>query len=208
MSGPSTPTASWRTGIVNLPNSLTLGRLALVPVFVVLLASGDVTQRWWALAVFVIASATDQLDGYIARSRGLVTAFGTLADPIADKALTLGAFVTLSALGEITWWITVLIAVREVGITVLRAVLARRSIIPASMGGKIKTTLQMAAIVAFLVPWASFLASASVALTVANVLLYLALAVTVLTGVDYLVRGWRLTHRAPDPAAQASAGSR
>ena len=189
---------------MNLPNSLTLGRLVLVPVFVVLLASGDVTQRWWALGVFIVASATDQLDGHIARSRGLVTAFGTLADPIADKALTLGAFATLSALGEIPWWITVVIAIREVGITVLRAVLARRSIIPASMGGKIKTTLQMAAIVAFLAPWSSFMESASVPLAVANVLLYLALAITVATGVDYLVRGWRLTRSTAESSAPSS----
>lgn len=189
---------------MNLPNSLTLGRLALVPVFVVLLASGDVTQRWWALAVFIVASATDQLDGHIARSRGLVTAFGTLADPIADKALTLGAFATLSVLGEIPWWITLVIAVRELGITVLRAVLARRSIIPASMGGKIKTTLQMAAIVAFLVPWSSFLQSVSVPLAVANALLYLALAITVATGVDYLIRGWRLTRSSAESAAPSS----
>lgn len=192
---------------MNLPNSLTIGRLALVPVFVLLLASGDVAQRWWALAVFIVASATDQLDGHIARSRGLVTAFGTLADPIADKALTLGAFVTLSALGEIPWWLTIVIAVRELGITLLRAVLARRSIIPASMGGKIKTTLQMAAIVTFLVPWASFLTSDSVPLIVANALLYLALAITVLTGVDYVIRGWRLSRREGTSSSPQSSAS-
>lgn len=99
----------------NLPNALTIGRLVLVPVFVVLLVQDTTPARWWSLVVFLVASATDQLDGHLARSRNQVTAFGTLADPIADKALTLGAFVMLSVLGEIPWWITIVIAVRELG---------------------------------------------------------------------------------------------
>lgn len=186
----ATKTREW--GVWNLPNALTILRLLLVPVFLVLLLDGSVTQRWWALVVFVFASATDQVDGALARSRNQITPFGILMDPIADKALTLGAFVCLSALGEIPWWITILIAVRELGITALRAVLVRRWIIPASMGGKIKTTLQMVAIVLFLVPWSTLLASDAAMLTTANVVLYAALGVTVVTGVDYVVRGWRL----------------
>ncbi|PWD50061.1 CDP-diacylglycerol--glycerol-3-phosphate 3-phosphatidyltransferase [Serinibacter arcticus] len=179
----------------NLPNSLTIGRLVLVPVFVVLLAQGTTAARWWALVVFVLASVTDQLDGHLARSRNLVTAFGTLADPIADKALTLGAFFTLSALGEVPWWVTLLIAVREIGITVLRALLVRRSIMPASVGGKIKTVLQMTAITLLVVPWSSF-ADPDPFRVLALVVLYLALAVTVATGVDYVVRGWRIARGA------------
>lgn len=179
-------------GIWNLPNVLTMLRLLLVPVFLVLLLDGGTPQRWWALIVFLVASATDQLDGMLARARNQITPFGILMDPIADKALTLGAFCALSWLGEIPWWVTVVIAVRELGITALRGVLVRRSIIPASMGGKIKTTLQMAAIVLFLIPWNTLISDAAAILTVANVVLYLALAVTVATGVDYLVRGWRL----------------
>lgn len=178
--------------MLNLPNALTVLRLVLVPVFVLLLAHGGTAQRWWALAVFVVASATDQLDGAIARARGQVTPFGILLDPVADKALTLGAFATLSALGEISWWITAVIAVRELGITALRAVLLRRSIIPASMGGKVKTTLQMIAIILYLLPWTAFLASDTVPRGVATTVLYAALAVTIATGVDYVVRGWRL----------------
>ncbi|ROR93887.1 CDP-diacylglycerol--glycerol-3-phosphate 3-phosphatidyltransferase [Salana multivorans] len=192
-------------GVWNLPNVLTMARLALVPVFVVLLVQGGVASRWSALLVFLLAALTDQLDGHLARSRNQVTPFGTLADPIADKALTLGAFVMLSVLGPVPWWVTIVIAVRELGVTVLRAVLARRSIIPASMGGKVKTVLQMAAIVAFLVPWASFLASPAVPLTVAWVLLWAALAVTVGTGVDYCVRGWRLSHPSEAVASAAPA---
>ncbi|GMA31764.1 CDP-diacylglycerol--glycerol-3-phosphate 3-phosphatidyltransferase [Litorihabitans aurantiacus] len=172
----------------NLPNALTLGRIAAVPVFVLLLLADTTAARWWALVVFVLASITDQLDGHLARSRNLVTAFGTLADPIADKALTLGAFVTLSALGEIPWWVTLLIAVRELGITVLRAVLARRSIIPASLGGKVKTALQMTAIIVLLVPWGTFV-DATPMRVVGLVILYVALAVTVVTGLDYVRRG-------------------
>lgn len=175
----------------NLPNALTLGRLALVPVFVVMLAAGTTPLRWWALVVFIVASVTDQLDGHLARSRNLVTPFGTLADPIADKALTLGALLTLSAIGEVPWWVTLVIAARELGITVWRAVLARRAIVPASMGGKVKTVLQMTAIIILVVPWGSFVDPAPMR-TIGLVVLYVALAVTVVTGIDYVVRGWRI----------------
>lgn len=179
----------------NLPNALTIGRLALVPVFVLLLLAETTPTRWWALAVFVLASVTDQLDGHLARSRNLVTAFGTLADPVADKALILGALVTLSVLGEVPWWITILVAVRELGITALRAVLVRRSIMPASLGGKVKTVLQIVAIVLLVVPW-SALVDPDPMRVVALVVLYLALAVTLLTGLDYVVKGWRISRSA------------
>ncbi|TGO05902.1 CDP-diacylglycerol--glycerol-3-phosphate 3-phosphatidyltransferase [Serinibacter arcticus] len=183
----------------NLPNALTIGRLVLVPVFVLLLLAESTPTRWWALAVFVLASVTDQLDGHLARSRNLVTAFGTLADPVADKALILGALVTLSVLGEVPWWITILVAVRELGITALRAVLVRRSIMPASLGGKVKTVLQIVAIVLLVVPW-SALVDPDPMRVVALVALYLALAVTLLTGLDYVVKGWRIS-RSTRPAA-------
>lgn len=179
----------------NLPNSLTIGRLVLVPVFVLLLLAETTPTRWWALVVFVIASVTDQLDGHLARSRNLVTAFGTLADPIADKALTLGALVTLSVLGEVPWWVTLLIAARELGITALRAVLVRRSIMPASLGGKVKTVLQIVAIVLLIVPWGALMDPAPMRV-LALVVLYLALAVTLLTGLDYVVKGWRISRSA------------
>ena len=204
MSG-SAPSRTW--GVWNLPNALTIGRLVLVPVFVVLLVQDTTPARWWSLVVFLVASATDQLDGHLARSRNQVTAFGTLADPIADKALTLGAFVMLSVLGEIPWWITIVIAVRELGITALRGVLVRRSIMPASMGGKVKTVLQMTAIVLFLVPWASFLDSPTGVTVTAWTVLWAALAVTVVTGIDYCVRGWRLAHTGGSPSPGGPTGS-
>lgn len=192
---------SW--GVWNLPNALTMLRIVLVPVFLLLLLDGGTAQRWWALVVFIVASATDQVDGALARARDQITPFGILMDPIADKALTLGAFVVLAGLGEIPWWVTIVIAVRELGITALRAVLVRRSIMPASMGGKIKTTLQMMAIVLYLIPWQSVLPGAEWPLILAAIALYAALAVTVVTGVDYIVRGWRLWRAKPEAVNRA-----
>ena len=116
----------------NLPNALTVLRLVLVPVFIVLMLQSSVGAHWWALVVFVVAAITDHLDGRIARSRNLITDFGKIADPIADKALTLGAFIMLSIAGLLPWWVTVLIAIRELGITWLRAVLLKRGIVVAA----------------------------------------------------------------------------
>jgi CDP-diacylglycerol--glycerol-3-phosphate 3-phosphatidyltransferase len=173
-----------RASVYNVANLLTMVRLALVPVFAWLLFEGGTAARLWALVVFCIASATDWVDGELARRRDLVTDFGKIADPIADKALTGSALIGLSVLGELWWWVTVVILVREVGITLLRFVVIRYGVIPASKGGKLKTMLQVIAITLFIVPgpidpfrW---------------VLMAAALIVTVVTGVDYLVRAWRL----------------
>ncbi len=174
---------------LNLANLLTLSRLVLVPLFVIALFTGDGADTTWraiATGLFAIASATDQLDGWVARKYGLITDFGKIADPIADKALTGAALVGLSALGELGWWVTVVIAVREIGVTLLRFWVIRHGVIPASRGGKAKTMAQIAAIVAYLLPlpvgadpvrWA---------------LMGLALVLTVVTGVDYLVRALKL----------------
>jgi len=123
----------------NIANILTLVRLLLVPVFAVLLLHADGRETWWRLAaavVFMIASFTDRLDGQLARERGLITDFGKIADPIADKALTGAALVTLSALGELAWWVTVVILAREISVTLLRFWVIRRGVIAASRGGK------------------------------------------------------------------------
>ncbi|WP_043347113.1 CDP-diacylglycerol--glycerol-3-phosphate 3-phosphatidyltransferase [Beutenbergia cavernae] len=192
---PATPEpAAPGAQVWNLPNALTILRVLLVPVFAVLLLQDTTTSRLAATGVFVLAAATDRLDGQIARSRGQVTAFGKLADPIADKALTLTAFAGLSLLGEVPWWITLAITVRELGITLLRVVLVRRSIIAASTGGKVKTVLQILVLTVLLVPWDGIVAAgvADVIDVVALVLLYAALAVTIVTGLDYVVRAWRL----------------
>ncbi|MEU9021723.1 MULTISPECIES: CDP-alcohol phosphatidyltransferase family protein [Actinomadura] len=181
---PDPPPAS----VYNIANALTLLRIALVPLFVWLLFMDGTGWRIGAFAVFAAASVTDKIDGDLARSRGLVTDFGKIADPIADKALTGAALVSLSALGELWWWVTIVIMVREIGITLMRFVVIRYGVIPASKGGKLKTMLQVFAIGFYILPgpldylrWVTMGA---------------ALIVTVVTGADYVVQAWRL-RRAP-----------
>lgn len=187
-----------RVPVWNIANVLTVSRVALVPVFVWLYLMDTTPARLGALAVFALAAVTDKVDGHLARTRGLVTDFGKIADPIADKALTLTAFALLSLDGVIPWWVTVLIVVRELGVTVLRFVLVRRTVIAASSGGKLKTVLQIVAIVMLLVPWDALLpaALAAVMLVAAYVVLAAAAAVTVITGADYAVRAWRISRAA------------
>jgi CDP-diacylglycerol--glycerol-3-phosphate 3-phosphatidyltransferase len=183
---------------VNVANGLTVVRLLLVPVFlVVLFADGGHVPgwRWAAFAVFAIASLTDTFDGDLARRWGLVTDFGKIADPIADKALTGAALVGLSLLGELVWWVTVTIAVREIAVTVLRFWVLRHGVIPASRGGKIKTVLQTLAIGLAVMPL-SQLVGPAVAEPAVGVLMVAAVVVTVVTGLDYLVRALRLRARA------------
>ncbi|MDT8914836.1 CDP-diacylglycerol--glycerol-3-phosphate 3-phosphatidyltransferase [Amycolatopsis sp. PS_44_ISF1] len=174
---------------LNLANLLTLSRLVLVPLFVLALFSGDGADTAWravATGLFVIASATDQVDGWVARKYGLITDFGKIADPIADKALIGAALIGLSGLGELSWWVTIVIAVREIGVTLLRFWVIRHGVIPASRGGKAKTMTQILAIVVYLLPLPAG------ADPVRWVLMGLAVALTVVTGVDYLVRAVRL----------------
>lgn len=171
----------------NLPNALTTLRLLLVPVFLWLLlrdGGDDEGSRIAAAVVFAVASATDLLDGEIARRRGLVTTFGKLADPIADKALTGAALIGLSALGDLPWWVTVVILGREIGVTVLRFVVIRHGVIPASRGGKTKTVLQMVAILLYLLPLTGLLASLRWWVMAAAVI------ATVVTGVDYVRKAY------------------
>ena len=177
---------------VNLPNALTVLRLLLVPIFLWLLLENTDSSRWWALGVFVVAAYTDHLDGKLARSRNLITNFGKLADPIADKFLTLGAFVGLSILGESTWlwWFTIIVAVREIGITILREVLRRKGVVvAASSGGKLKTVLQMALIILLLPPRTTFLSGVGleVVTIVILVVAVAALIVTVWSGLQYVI---------------------
>ena len=174
---------------VNLPNSLTVLRLVLVPVFIWLMCVEGVFWRWLALVVFVVASITDNLDGHLARSRNLVTEFGMLADPIADKALTLGAFIVLSEEGLLPWWFTIVVAVRELGITLLREIMRRRGrIISAGKGGKVKTGLQVTLIIWLLIPWFQMLPqSGETTVTVLSwSLIVIAFIQTLVSAVPYL----------------------
>lgn len=180
--------------MVNVANALTLARLFLVPIFVIfLVAAGHPGSTLWrlaALAVFGVASVTDLFDGKLARSRNLVTDFGKIADPIADKALTGAALITLSAMSELPWWVTALIMIREIGVTALRFAVIRRGVIAASAGGKLKTVLQIAAICLYLLP-----PSLSPPSVVREVVMGAALVVTLVTGADYVIRAVRLTSK-------------
>ena len=187
--GPAQVPVATPVPTLNVANLLTLSRLVLVPLFVVALFTGDGHDTTWraiATGLFAVASFTDQLDGWVARKYGLITDFGKIADPIADKALTGAALVGLSVLGELGWWVTIVIAVREIGVTLLRFWVIRHGVIPASRGGKAKTMAQIAAIVAYLLPLPAG------ADPVRWALMGLALVLTVVTGVDYLVRALRL----------------
>jgi CDP-diacylglycerol---glycerol-3-phosphate 3-phosphatidyltransferase len=166
--------------LVNVANGLTVLRLVLVPVFVVFLLTGGALDRIVAFVVFVIASVTDLLDGRIARKHGLITDFGKIADPIADKALIGSALISLSVLGELPWWVTGLILFREVGVTLLRFWVIRHGVIPASRGGKLKTMLQVLAIGFYILPGPLGL--------IRETLMAAALVVTLVTGGDYVVR--------------------
>lgn len=143
------------------------------------------TERWWwAFGLFVALMITDKLDGDIARSRGLITDFGKIADPIADKALMITALVTLNIAGPLPIWITVVILVRELGITLWRMVLLRGGkVVPASKGGKLKTVLQSVGVGMYLCPLPSWMDVPTL------VVMLIAVVVTVVTGVQYLVDG-------------------
>jgi CDP-diacylglycerol---glycerol-3-phosphate 3-phosphatidyltransferase len=181
--------------LLNVANVLTCLRLVLVPFFLLALFAGegrDVDWRLTAFTVFALAAFTDRLDGELARRRGLVTSFGIVADPIADKALTGSALVGLSLLGLVPWWATVVMIGRDLGITVLRMAVLRHGIIPASRGGKLKTLLQTVAIGFYLLPLTELLGPTPVVGAVRGTLLAAAVVVTVVTGVDYVLRAVRL----------------
>ncbi|HEY5321043.1 MAG TPA: CDP-diacylglycerol--glycerol-3-phosphate 3-phosphatidyltransferase [Galbitalea sp.] len=183
----------------NIANIVTVIRILLVPVFIWLLFLDDGQNELWrylAAVLFILAIATDGVDGKLARGRNLVTNVGIILDPIADKLLIGGALVSLSILGELWWWVTIVILVRELGITAFRFAVLRKRVIPASRGGKLKTVFQSIAISLFLVPfhalvgpgfnWVNWVNSAVMAI---------ALVLTIVSGLDYLVQAWRLSRQ-------------
>jgi CDP-diacylglycerol--glycerol-3-phosphate 3-phosphatidyltransferase len=184
IAAPPDPVSAW-----NMANALTVLRLVLVPVFLVALFWDSGHQTGWRVAAcvaFAVASITDRLDGELARKRNMVTEFGKLADPIADKALVGAALIGLSLLGDLPWWVTVVILVREVGVTLLRFWVIRHGVLPASRGGKVKTLLQGVAIGLFLLPDWGWLRD------IAWVVMIAAIVVAVVTGLDYVGRAVRL----------------
>jgi CDP-diacylglycerol--glycerol-3-phosphate 3-phosphatidyltransferase len=169
--------------VLNIANLLTLFRLLLVPVFVVLLfADGGHSPGWriGAFIAFAVACVTDLVDGDLARRHNLVTEIGKIADPIADKALIGAALIVLSVLGDLPWWVTGLVLLRELGITVLRFIVIRHGVIPASRGGKAKTLVQNVAIGLYVLPLTGWLATARFWV------MAVALTLTVVTGIDYV----------------------
>ncbi|OBG72438.1 CDP-diacylglycerol--glycerol-3-phosphate 3-phosphatidyltransferase [Mycobacterium sp. E1214] len=192
---PQTGPVAGRAHIANLANTLTMLRLVLVPVFLLALFAGDGHQsafRIVAFVIFAVACITDRLDGLLARNYGMATEFGAFVDPIADKTLVGSALIGLSMLGELPWWVTVLILAREVGVTVLRLAVIRRGVIPASWGGKVKTVVQVVAIGLFVLPWAGTPGPFRVG---AAVVLGAAIVLTVITGIDYVVSTVRAVRR-------------
>ncbi|HZY77246.1 MAG TPA: CDP-diacylglycerol--glycerol-3-phosphate 3-phosphatidyltransferase [Jatrophihabitantaceae bacterium] len=181
---PANAVSAW-----NIANGLTVFRLVLVPVFLIALFAGTGKETSWRLvaaAIFTVACVTDRFDGDIARRRGLITEFGKLADPIADKALVGASLIGLSALGELPWWVTIVILVREVGVTGLRFWVIRHGVLPASRGGKLKTLLQTVAIGLFVLPPWGWLRDA------AWVVMIAAIVVALVTGADYVNRATTL----------------
>lgn len=171
-----------------LPNAITIVRILCAPVFLwMLLADGgaDGALRWWAGALFIVAIATDGVDGYLARKHHIVTDLGKLLDPIADKVLTGCAFVGLSILAELPWWVTILVLVREVGITVYRLVVVSNHVLAAAWMGKLKTVAQAVALSLALLPlWTIVGDWVHVVNTVA---MWIAVVLTVASGIDYVI---------------------
>ncbi|MGC4787708.1 CDP-diacylglycerol--glycerol-3-phosphate 3-phosphatidyltransferase [Micromonospora sp. DT178] len=175
--------------VLNAANALTALRLVLVPVFAASVVASAMSHAGWrmvACLIFAVASATDLVDGWIARRFALVTSVGKVADPIADKALTGAALLLLSWYDQLPWWVTAVILVRELGITALRFWVIRHGVIAASRGGKIKTALQILAITWYLWPMPDALAA------VGPWIMAAAVGVTVITGFDYVAQALRL----------------
>jgi CDP-diacylglycerol---glycerol-3-phosphate 3-phosphatidyltransferase len=180
--------------VANIANVLTGVRMAMVPVFLVALFVGNGHETRWRIIAFLIFTAaviTDRFDGALARTYGLITEFGKLADPIADKALIGSALIGLSLLGDLPWWVTVVILIREIGVTVLRFAVLRRGVIPASRGGKLKTLVQAVAIGLFILPLSGAWH------TGAWVIMWAAIVLTVVTGLDYVVSAVRNSRARP-----------
>ena len=200
--------------VVNLPNALTVLRLVFVPVFIVLGLQQSWTALWAAFVVFAVAAITDRFDGELARSWGQITDFGRIADPIADKALTLCGFGLLSYQGYLPWWLTILIAVRELGITAMRAFFLRRGVVvSANQAGKMKTFMQMVALGTLLIPWAHFKHINDgnewwvvLLIRLGQIFAGVALALTLYSGFMYVIDGVRLMRGAS--AGEAVADSR
>lgn len=174
---------------MNLPNKLTMGRIFAIPVFIVVILMG---HRYIAAIIFILAAFTDMLDGQIARKRNLVTNFGKLMDPLADKLLVMSALICLAELGDVPGWMVIVILGREFIITGMRQVAAAQGIvIAAGMTGKIKTVTQMIAIPLLILDnWPFSMLSVNIPMD--TVFLWIALIMTIVSGTEYIVKNKQL----------------
>lgn len=183
--------------VLNIANVLTVLRVILVPVFIVFFFVSDAHDQWWrvgAFVVFAVAMATDYVDGYLARKLGLVTDFGKIADPIADKALIAAAMISLSLVGELFWWVTIVILVREVGITLWR-LFGVDYVVAAGQGGKLKTVTQTVGLGMLILPLPHWVWPIEWAV------IGVAMVLTVYTGIDYLVKARRAARALSGPGS-------
>lgn len=172
---------------MNLPNKLTLLRIIAIPVFIVVLM---MEHRYTATIIFIAAALTDMLDGHIARKYDLVTNFGKLMDPLADKLLVMSALLCLVELGEVAGWMVIVVLAREFAVTGLRQVAAAEGIvIAAGTTGKIKTITQMIAIPLLLLDnWPC----KYIGLPLDQIFLWIAVVMTIISGVEYIVKNKQL----------------
>ena len=171
-----------------LPNAITIVRILCAPVFLwLLLADGgaDGALRWWAAVLFIVAIATDGVDGYLARKHDIVSDLGKLLDPIADKVLTGFAFIGLSILAELPWWVTIVVLVREIGITVYRFLVVSDHVLAAAWMGKLKTVAQGVALALALLPLWTLVGEWIWWVNV--VTMTIAVILTIASGIDYVV---------------------
>lgn len=175
-----------------LPNAITIARIPLAVIFFILLLMGgtygldDIVIRWVAAILFVVGISTDWVDGYLARRHNIVTDFGKLWDPIADKLLTGAGFIGLAVLGELNWWVVIVILIREWGITIHRLMVAKEHVVAAAWMGKIKTAVQAVALSWALLPLHVVIGPELWVVGTA-ILMILALILTVASGIDYIV---------------------
>ena len=176
---------------MNIANKLTVLRVVLIPFFVVFGLMQNITCAYIALALFVIASFTDYLDGHLARKMGLVSDFGKFLDPLADKLLVLAALSLLVHNGDISVWVLYIVVLRELVVTGIRLIAAGNGrVIAAGMTGKIKTVIQMVVIILALIPPVNenILSISAGGVTVLDILMYIMVAITLVSGTEYVVR--------------------
>lgn len=196
MSSQKDENTSGEPPLFNIANILTVLRLVLVPLFIVFYWHDTPLCACVAFAIFVVAAFTDKLDGYLARTRGLVTNFGKLADSIADKALISAALIMLSWHGYLWWWVTIVMIGRELLITVVRMSIVKKYVMPAAMGGKVKMVFQSLGIGTLLLPWRAWLSGwySEVFMWLGYVCLVIALYYSVVSAYGYIRDAWRIAH--------------